>query len=140
MICTLSRPSTTSSRRRLQNEVWLAGPDGPQARAALLATLTALPFNLEDVVDLQALLAMQGADPLTAAGGTGILLVAFIAVMVLLALAFLVTLFLAAQQRTVEFAVLRALGITRTQIVAVLTLEYALVVAVGWGSARSLAG
>src|SRR5262249_34694274 len=66
-----------------------------------------------------------------AAGGSGILFVAFVAVLVLVGAALLVSLWMAVQRRRVEFAVLRALGLSRGQIFRMLAFEYLLVVVVG---------
>jgi predicted lysophospholipase L1 biosynthesis ABC-type transport system permease subunit len=91
-------------------------------RAAAIATLALRPFGFTRFVDQQELLAEEGADPLTAAGGSGILLVSFVAVGGLIALAVLVTLAITARRRGVEMAVMRTLGVSRKQILGQLTL------------------
>jgi putative ABC transport system permease protein len=70
---------------------------------------------------------------LIAAGGSGILLLAFLAALVLVGVALLVSLWTAVQRRRVEFAVLRALGLSRGQVLRMLAFEYALVVILGLG-------
>lgn len=115
------------------NEAWIRGPDDPALREALIRTLSFRPFRLDQFVDQQKLLAEEGSDPLTAAGGSGILLVSFVAVGALIALAFLVTVYISSQRRMVEMAVLRTLGISGRQILAQLSAEYLIVVAIGLG-------
>jgi ABC-type antimicrobial peptide transport system permease subunit len=80
---------------------------------------------------MRQMLAEEGSDPLTAAGGSGILLVAFIAVGALIGLAFLVTIYITAQRRTVEMAVMRTLGLSGRQILTQMAVEYLTVVAIG---------
>jgi len=115
------------------NEAWFRGPDDPELREALIRTLSFRPFRLTQFVDQQELLAEQGSDPLTAAGGSGILLVSFVAVGALIALAFLVTVYITAQRRMVEMAIRRTLGTSGRQILAQLSAEYLIVVAIGLG-------
>jgi len=85
----------------------------PQLRAAILDAAT--------------------ADPTLQASGSGILSVAFVAVLGLSTVGFVVTLVLGAQQRAVEFAVLRALGTSRPQVLRALLLEWSLVLLLGAG-------
>jgi len=73
------------------------------------------------------------ADPTLQASGSGILSVAFVAVLGLSTVGFVVTLVLGAQQRAVEFAVLRALGTSRPQVLRALLLEWSLVLVIGAG-------
>lgn len=113
------------------NEVWLDGPSDEGLREATISTLGRRPFRLSRFVDQQRLVAEEGADPLTAAGGSGILLVSFVAVGGLVVLAVLVTLAITARRRGVEMAVMRTLGVSRRQILGQLVMEYALVVGLG---------
>ena len=113
------------------SEAWFVGPEDPELRAATIETLAFRPFQLTDFVDQQELLEVEGSDPLTAAGGSGILLVSFVAVGTLIALAFLVTVYITAQRRMVEMAVMRTLGLSGRQILAQLTVEYGAIVAIG---------
>jgi ABC-type lipoprotein release transport system permease subunit len=113
------------------NEIWLDGPSDEGLRAAMITTLGRRPFGFSRFVDQQRLLAEEGADPLTAAGGSGILLVSFVAVGGLIVLAVLVTLAITARRRGVEMAVMRTLGVSRGQMLGQLTAEYALIVVLG---------
>jgi ABC-type antimicrobial peptide transport system permease subunit len=82
-------------------------------------------------VDRADVLRSVNANPLIAAGGSGILVAAFVAVFVLVAVALLVTLIASVQRRRTEFAVMRALGVSRGQVFRLLAFEYALVAALG---------
>ena len=110
------------------NEVWLdLAPDAD--RAHILETLNRI--GLSRVVDQEETLESVRSNPLIAASGTGILSVSFVATLALVAVALLVSLWMAIQRRRVEFAVLGAIGLTRRQVMAVLGLEYAIVGVVG---------
>ena len=110
------------------NEAWLALAPGAD-RALVVEALDG--FGLRRVVDQEATLASVRSNPLIAASGTGILSVSFAATLALVAVALLVSLWMAIQRRRVEFAVLGAIGLTRRQVLAVLGLEYAIVGVVG---------
>jgi len=113
------------------NEAWFVGPNDAELRESVIEVLAFRPFQLNDFVDQQELLDLEGSDPLTAAGGSGILLVSFVAVGTLIGLAFLVTVYITAQRRMVEMAVMRTLGLSSRQILAQLTIEYGAIVAIG---------
>ena len=72
-----------------------------------------------------------GADPTIQASGSGILSVAFVAVLALSSLGFVVTLVLSARRRTVEFAVLRTVGTSSWQILRSMLLEWGTVLLIG---------
>ena len=110
------------------NEVWLDVVDDAD-RKLIVETLRDL--GLRRVVDQDATLALVRSNPLIAASGTGILVVSFVATLVLVAVALLVSLWMAIQRRRVELAVLGAIGLTRLQVMAVLGLEYAVVGVLG---------
>ena len=112
-------------------EVWFDLTDDPEQLAATLAELRRPRYSLRDWSDMQNRLDEQGRDPLTTAGGSGILLVAFIAISVLLALAFLVSMAVAARQRRLEMALLRTVGVGNLSILLQVLLEYVLIVGSG---------
>jgi hypothetical protein len=115
---------------RRPTEVWFTlAPDAD--RAALAATLASPDYRLTGVVDREQALRLVERNPLIAAGGSGILFVAFLAVLVLVGAALLVSLWMAVQRRRVEFAVLRALGLSKGQVLRMLAFEYALVIVLG---------
>ncbi|MBI5947340.1 MAG: ABC transporter permease [Chloroflexi bacterium] len=111
------------------NEAWLGGLNG--------ATLTRETLRdekkvtTEAVFDRAVIQAEQTADPLVAASWEGILFLAFAAVLVLTALGFIVSTHLAAQTRSLEFAILRTMGFTRRQILVLVTFEQFFVAVLG---------
>ena len=77
--------------------------------------------------------AVQQDDPLIAAGWAGILAIAFGAVLLLSAIGFIVYSYLTAQQRALEFAILRTLGFSKPQIFSVVLFEHLFVIVAGMG-------
>ena len=115
---------------RRPNEVWLQlRPDAD--RPATQRALALSPYRLSNVVDRGQVLKSINANPLIAAGGSGILVTAFVAVFLLVGAALLVTLVTSVQRRRTEFAVMRAMGLSRGQVFRLLAFEYALVGALG---------
>ena len=125
------RAATNLRPAAAPREVWLDLSEDPELRAAAIEELQAPRYSLGSVDDLSEELFESGRDPLTAAGGAGILLVAFIAITVLLALAFLVSMAVSARQRRLEMALLRTMGVGRWSILLQLLLEYAIVAGAG---------
>lgn len=111
------------------NEVWLADPEPGRVRAAIEGSGLA-PQLLLDVLTEQF---AQQEDPLVAAGWQGILFIAFGAVLLLSAIGFLVYSYLTAQERSLEFAILRTLGFSGTQIFGVVAFEHLFVIVTGMG-------
>ena len=114
------------------SEVWVNGPSDPGLRERTILALTALGDGL-GVTDQPAQVDAAADDPLVAAGGSGILLVSFIAVGILIIVAFLVSVIFTAHERMLEMAVLRTLGIGRGSLLAQLIVEYSIVAIVGLG-------
>ena len=119
------RPSVTPS------EAWLDLTEEPEVRAAAKEELDRPRYALGKLYDRNERLEDSGRDPLTTAGGSGILLVAFIAISLLLALAFLVSMAVSARQRRLEMALLRTVGVGNLSILIQLFLEYAIIVGTG---------
>jgi len=71
------------------------------------------------------------SDPTLQASGSGILSVAFISVLALATLGFIVTLVLSVHSRIVEFAVLRIMGTSARQILRSMLLEWGTVLLIG---------
>ena len=115
----------------IPTETWLDLTDDPAQLEAVMSELRRSRYSLRNWSDMQDRLYEQGRDPLTTAGGSGILLVAFIAISVLLALAFLVSMAVAARQRRLEMALLRTVGVGRISILIQVLLEYALIAGSG---------
>ncbi len=112
------------------NEGWFAFEPGADLEE-LQKTLAAPPFYLDKVSDTKSELSALERNPLIAAGGAGILYIAFGAVLLLVAAALLVSLWVSVQRRRSEFAVLRAMGLSRGGVVQLLAFEYALVAVLG---------
>lgn len=124
--------SVTALRPSMQpTETWLDLPNDPEELEAVMTELRRGRYSLRTWSDMQDRLFEQGRDPLTTAGGSGILLVAFIAISILLALAFLVSMAVAARQRRLEMALLRTVGVGRASILIQVLLEYVLIAGSG---------
>ena len=119
---------------RLPNELWIH-TDAPLERQVELVQFlwtSQSPLAISRQVEHQdAQLEMAQADPTLRASGTGILTAAFSAVLGLSMLGFVVTLALGARNRVLEFAVLRAVGSSRSQILRSMVLEWGVVLAIG---------
>ncbi|MFN8638822.1 MAG: ABC transporter permease [Dehalococcoidia bacterium] len=111
------------------NEVWLGGADPSRVRAAIGAAGLAPQLLL----DVESERFRQQEDPLVAAGWQGILFIAFGAVLLLSAIGFLVYSYLTAQERSLEFAILRTLGFSGRQIFGVVAFEHVFVIVTGMG-------
>jgi predicted lysophospholipase L1 biosynthesis ABC-type transport system permease subunit len=110
------------------NEAWMAGvPPGALNREALEGK----GLRAESLFDRSELRAAQASDPLVAASWEGILFLSFAAVLSLTALGFAVYAALAAQARGLEFAVLRTMGFSSRQILALVSFEQAFVILSG---------
>ena len=108
-------------------EFWLATSD----RDATVETLAAL--GAATIHDAESTLLEQQEDPLVAAGWNGILAISFGAVLLLSAIGFIVYSYLSAQQRGLEFAILRTLGFSRVQVFTVVFVEQSFIVIAGMG-------
>ncbi len=111
------------------NEIWLAtGLTGPE-RADFVETLDReTPFN---VVDRGALERSFKDDPLIAAGWRGILGLVFGAVVFVTLMGFTIYSYVQAQQRRVEFALLRGMGISLKGLAGIVILEQSVVIIIG---------
>jgi hypothetical protein len=110
------------------NEAWLGDRGGS---GLTRESLTAKGLSAETVADRTALLAQQSADPLIAASWQGILFLCFAAVLLLSALGFVTYSGLSAQARSLEFAVLRTMGMSGKQIIGVVSFEQCFVILAG---------
>src|SRR6185312_3718489 len=110
------------------SEAWLSDRGGT---GLTQASLSAKGLDAETVLDRQAILASQSADPLIAASWQGILFLSFAAVLLLSALGFITYSGLSAQARSLEFAILRTMGMSSKQILGIVSFEQCFVVAAG---------
>ncbi len=114
------------------NELWLKLPSDPAARqTAFNAFHDQYGIPPVQQVDSQKVLQDVQSDPVIRAGGSGVLLLAFLAVFSILALGFVLTLYLGGQARTVEVSVMRAVGLSPRQVFTMISLEYLLVAVIG---------
>ena len=109
------------------NEVWLV-PNGDAGLATLRGDIAAGVFGDSTAFDTAALREAQDEDPLTAAGWDGLLFLSFASVLLLSALGFLVSSLAAARARALEFAILRTMGFSLRQILAVVSFEQIFIV------------
>lgn len=128
--------SMASAAAPYANELWVdfdAALTLPEQRAVVtrLEQRFASPVWIAEPLLQAANVEEAGADPTLVASGSGILLVAAVAVMILAAAGFVVTAIIAIGARRTEFAVLRALGITPPQLLRSLLLEWAVLAALG---------
>lgn len=110
------------------DEVWLTPAEGSfeKVNEAILAGRIRA-----EVISVEQLREAQEKDPLVAAGWEGILFISFAAILLLSVIGFLIYSYLTAQQRTVEFAVLRTVGFSKKQVAVVVGFEQALVISLG---------
>ncbi|MCC6383173.1 MAG: FtsX-like permease family protein [Dehalococcoidia bacterium] len=114
------------------NEAWVTlrpGADEKRLESELLGPA----FTFDHATSRKEALAEATSNPLVAASGSGILSLAFGAVLLLVLAAMLVSLATAVRRRRVELAVVRAIGLSRAELVRMLALEYAAVFLVGVG-------
>ncbi len=110
------------------NEAWLGDRGGGLITRD---SLEARGVVAQTVADRQVLLAEQAADPLIAASWQGILFMCFAAVLLLSALGFITHAALSAQARSLEFAILRTMGMSGRQIIGVVSFEQCFVIVAG---------
>jgi putative ABC transport system permease protein len=119
------------------SELWIDFDDEISSTQAdaLIDNLTEFKAEIpiQNEIILRDLLERTSEDPTLRVSGTGILTVAFVAVLTLTTLGFIVSLTLTTWQRTLEFAVLRALGTSRLTILRSLVLEWSAVLVLGVG-------
>jgi ABC-type lipoprotein release transport system permease subunit len=119
----------------LPNEAWLSS----RGTAVLVkAALAERGFQAESIFDRETILAEQASDPLVAASWEGILFLAFAGVLLVSTLGFVTYSALGAQARSLEFAILRTMGLSGRQIFGVITFEQAFVVAGGMAAGTLL--
>ena len=114
------------------NEMWLATHFTGKEQSDLVERLSLEgPFPIGDVIDTDADLAVSKIDPLVLAGWRALLLIAFGSILVLSSLGFLVHAYTSFRNREIQFALMRTMGFTTRQLVSLMWLEQALVIAVG---------
>ena len=117
------------------NEVWLGSVEGVELTPEWLEERG---VRAREIHDQAAIFALKSSDPLVAASWEGILFLSFGAVLLLTALGFIVFSYLAAQTRSLEFAILRTMGFSGRQIVGVVAFEQLFVVVAGVAAGTAL--
>jgi ABC-type lipoprotein release transport system permease subunit len=134
LIANINRASSImnlmGSNRAYPNEVWLTA-DGGQ-RPEVISQLKDF-YTGRTIYDMHASIAKTEADPLVAGGWSGILLIAFGGVILVSALGFIVYAYLLARGRQLEFAVLRTLGFSLRDIIALVGMEQIIIIGFGMG-------
>ncbi|MFI7613990.1 FtsX-like permease family protein [Nonomuraea terrae] len=125
----LPRPAT---------EWWLATGDGSGDGSAATDALEKHPEWDVSAVDQRELAARLMDDPL-ASGLQGALMLGFAAALVFAVLGFLVNAVVAARERTAEFAILRALGVSARQVFGMLAVEQTFVIGLSLVAGTALA-
>ncbi|MSQ42096.1 MAG: ABC transporter permease [Dehalococcoidia bacterium] len=123
-----------ADRYSYPNELWASTHASLERQRAIVDTLRdprgAVPVLVQPRHQAGELETVR-SDPMLRASGSGILTVAFAAVLTVSVIGFAVTLVLGARGRTVEFAVLRAVGSSSLQVLRSMLLEWGVVLAIG---------
>jgi putative ABC transport system permease protein len=129
----LASVALAGGNRLYPNEVWLSTSTTGAEHDALVETLKTPTYRSDELIDQQGMLAAQRADPLVAAGWGGVLLIAFVGVILVSGLGFAVYAYLSARGRHLEFAILRTLGFSWKQIISLICFEQVFVIGIGMG-------
>lgn len=123
---------TNQTSSRGPTELWMQLPAEPAERALTVRNITgSLGIASTNIIDREDVLNRVRTDPVIRAGGSGILFIALVAALAILALGFGLSLYVGGQLRTVEMSVLRAVGLSRSHVFAMVTIEYVIVAVVG---------
>ena len=123
------------------NQVWLVSSTSGAERARLVEDLRILGGPSTVIYDRELRLEETRVDPLVNAGWRSLLFLSFAAVLILSCIGFLVHAYVSYRSRLVQFALMRTVGVTVTQLITMVWVEQAMVVAVGmalgtWMGAR----
>ncbi len=115
------------------NEVWLSLTEEPEIRAAAVERMDHGTYGAREKYYRDAMLEKLKTDPLAGAGWSGMLTIAFLGVVLVSSLGFIVYSYLSAQQRQLDFAILRTLGFSLRQIIGLVCFEQLFIIIVGMG-------
>ena len=123
------------------NQVWVASSTSGAKRGRLVEELRDLGGPATLVFDRARRLEETRVDPLVNAGWRSLLFISFAAVLILSCIGFLVHAYVSYRSRLVQFALMRTVGVSVSQLITMVWIEQALVVAVGmslgtWMGAR----
>ena len=114
------------------NEMWIRTGLTGEERADLVEYFESdRPFPVSEVIDTEANLEEAQLDPLVLAGWRALLLIAFGAILILSSLGFLVHAYISFRNRELQFALMRTMGFSTRQLVSLMWVEQALVIAAG---------
>ncbi|HJO82349.1 MAG: hypothetical protein QGG34_10760 [SAR202 cluster bacterium] len=114
------------------NEMWLSTDLTGTKREELVERLAqGAPYPAISVIDREHDLGEAKIDPLVLAGWRALLLIAFGAILILSSLGFLVHAYVSIRNRELQFALMRTIGFTMRQLVALMWVEQALVIGAG---------
>ena len=120
------------TRELAANEVWISSDTSGADRQRLLDRLgSSSRFTGGLILDREERLGKSKVDPLVGAGWRALLFIAFGAVLLLSCLGFLVHAYVSFRSRRLQFALLRTVGFSMRQLVAMVWLEQVLVIATG---------
>lgn len=115
------------------NEAWLTVTSEGEQRAEAINTLEMGRYGANEFYDKEAMLLQLRTDPLAAAGWSGMLMIAFLSVLLVSSLGFVVYSYLSAQGRQLDFAILRTLGFSLRQIIGLVCFEQLFIIVAGLG-------
>ena len=119
-------------RQLSPNEVWISTTgDGTQEEGLVQSLDSVEAYTSSSIHDSAELLAKSQVDPLVKAGWRALLFIAFAAVLILSCLGFLVHAYVSFRNRQLQFALLRTVGFSMRQMITMVWLEQALVIAAG---------
>ena len=115
------------------NEIWLSANANGGEREEFVSGMRedALPFASRRIHDRVEELQDASVDPLVHAGWRALLFMAFGAVLILSCLGFLVHSYVSFREREMQFGLMRTVGFSMRQLVTLVWLEQALVIAAG---------
>ncbi len=114
------------------NEVWISTNGSPDRRERLISLLEDnRPYTVREVHDRAQVMADSTVDPLVEAGWRALLFVAFASVLILSGLGFMVHAYVSFRSREIQFALMRTVGFSMSQLTTLVLLEQLLVMGAG---------
>jgi len=115
------------------SEVWLTLSTDEEQREAAIDKLNWGRYSAREVYNTDEMLSKLRSDPLAGAGWGGMLMIAFLGVILVSSLGFVVYLYLSARARQLDFAILRTLGFSLRQIIGLVCFEQIFIIVAGMG-------
>ena len=113
------------------NEVWLSSTSTGEDRLTLVERLEHDPFDSKFVADRDQRLSDSQVDPLAKSGWSALVFIAFAAALITSAMGFLVHAYVSMRTREGQFALMRTIGFSVKQLIALVWLEQVLLIAFG---------